>query len=211
MKGHAFRRAEKTGLLINPLGLQPEGSNMSKLTRPVKSPAYAIQYPRTFFLTSSTWNHRSLFQAERMARLFLDVLYCYRSKNCYRLHEFVLMADHFHLLVTLAPGMLAERAVQFIKGGFSFRASKDAGFRGEVWERGFADRLIRNEREFGVYRGYIWRNPVKRGLVAKADEYPYSSAHPGVELDAPPQGLKPGNRWEAIHGTPEGVPLHTEH
>ncbi len=182
---------------------------MSKLSRPVKSPEYAIRYPRTFFLTSSTWNHRSLFQAERMARLFLDVLYHYRSKDCYRLHEFVLMPDHFHLLLTLPAGMLAERVVQFIKGGFSFRASKGLGFAGEIWERGFADRLIRNEGDYAVCCSYIWQNPVNRGLVAKAEDYPYSSAHPGFELDDA-HGLKPIQKRKTLSGTPEGVPLHTE-
>ncbi len=138
----------------------------------------------------------------------MDVLFNYQSKNYYRLHEFVLMPDHFHVLVTLPAGMLAERAAQFIKGGFSFRASKEAGFAGEIWERGFADRLIRNPREYALYRAYIWQNPVKRQLVEKAEDYPYSSAHPGFDLDAPALGLKPGEEGNLLDGTPEGVPLH---
>jgi len=54
----------------------------------------------TYFVTASTWGHRSLFQTERMARLFLDTLSHYRNDGKYSLHEFVLMPDHFHLLLT---------------------------------------------------------------------------------------------------------------
>jgi putative transposase len=54
-----------------------------------------------------------------MADLFVQVLLSYREQHKYLLHEFVLMPDHFHLLIT--PTLTLERALQLIKGGFSFR------------------------------------------------------------------------------------------
>ncbi len=56
---------------------------------------------RTFFVTSSIRGKRNLLQSERAARLFLDVLYGYRAQAKYLLHEFVVMPDHFHLLITV--------------------------------------------------------------------------------------------------------------
>ena len=53
---------------------------------------------RTFFVTSSTWDKRNLLQSDRAAGLFLKVLYEYRAQGKFRLHEFVVMSDHFHLL-----------------------------------------------------------------------------------------------------------------
>ena len=73
-----------------------------------------------------------------MARLFLEVLQHYRLQNKYLLHEFVLMPDHFHLLIT--PTETLERALQLIKGGFSFRARKELGFVREIWQMSFYDR-----------------------------------------------------------------------
>jgi putative transposase len=35
------------------------------------------------------------------------------------------MPDHFHILMTLGREISIERAVQFIKGGFAFRAGKN--------------------------------------------------------------------------------------
>src|ERR1035438_1434744 len=85
--------------------------------------------------STNTFQKHSLFQSERMARLFLDVLFSYRTQRRYLLHEFVLMPDHFHLLIT--PTESLERGLQLIKGGFSFRAKRELGFGGEIWEQRF--------------------------------------------------------------------------
>jgi len=81
----------------------------------------------TYFVTASTYCKQHLLQSERSALLFLDVLYHYRAENKYPLHEFVVMPDHFHLLITPGPLVTLERAMQFIKGGYSFRAKKGIG------------------------------------------------------------------------------------
>ena len=142
-----------------------------------------------YFITASTFQKQNLFQSDRMAHLFLEVLQHYRRQRKYLLHEFVLMPDHFHLLIT--PTVTLERALQLIKGGFSFRARKELGFGGEIWQTSFYDRRVRDIEEYCAYREYIHRNPVKRRLVHAAADYPYSSARPGFELDGLPQRLKP--------------------
>jgi len=142
-----------------------------------------------YFITASTFQKQSLFQTGRMALLFLQVLQNYRQQASYRLHEFVVMPNHFHLLIT--PLLTPERSLQLIKGGFSHRARKQLGFSGEVWQPSYHDRRVRDLDEYWGYREYIHQNPVVRGLVQKAQEYPYSSALPGAEVDGLPQRLKP--------------------
>ena len=124
-----------------------------------------------------------------MAQLFIEVLQHYRRQGKYLLHEFVLMPDHFHVLIT--PTITLERALQLIKGGFSFRATKELGFGGEIWQTSFYDRRVRDIKEYYAFREYIHLNPVKRGLASLVEEYPYSSARPGFNLDGLPQRLKP--------------------
>ena len=46
------------------------------------------------------------------------------------------MPNYFHLLLTIENEMTIERAVQFIKGGFSFRAGKELGMRSPIWQKG---------------------------------------------------------------------------
>ena len=122
-----------------------------------------------------------------MADLLLQTLRHYQEEGKFLLHEYVIMPDHFHLLIT--PFETLERSLQLIKGGFSFRAKKELGFGGEVWQNSYYDRRVRDLEEYVRFREYIHRNPVKRGLVASATEFKYNSAD-GEYLDAVPQGLK---------------------
>jgi putative transposase len=99
------------------------------------------------------------------------------------------MPDHFHLLLT--PIITLEKAVQFIKGGFSYRAKKELGYGGEIWEHSFYDRRVRDRLEYDRFRDYTHQNPVKRGLAVVASEYPYNSAAGVLRLDDVPRRLKP--------------------
>lgn len=143
----------------------------------------------TYFIRASTFQRESLFQSERMARLFLDVLFHYRRQNYYLLHEFVLMPNHFHVLIT--PTISLEGSLQVIKGGFSYRARKESFFGSEIWQTSFYDHRVRNLAEYDAFTEYIHENPVKAGLAASAAEYPYSSAFPSFTLDGIPPRLKP--------------------
>jgi putative transposase len=163
---------------------------------------HATNNAQTYFVTASTWQRRALFNNPQWAELFLEILHSYRGKG-YRLHEYVLMPDHFHVLIT--PAVTLERAIQLIKGGFSFRAKKELVSSMEIWQRGFSDHRIRDWEDFKIHVGYIFRNPVGRKLVERAMDYPYCSAFPGSEKDEGPQWLKP---LEAIlSGTAEAVPF----
>jgi len=142
-----------------------------------------------YFITASTFQKQNLLQSDRMAGLFLEVLLHYHRQRKYQLHEFVIMPNHFHLLIT--PAGTLERALQMIKGGFSFRAKKELGFIHEIWQPSYYDRRVRDIDEYLAFREYIHHNPVKGRLVAQAVDYPYSSAAPGFELDDIPQRLKP--------------------
>ena len=167
---------------------------------------------RTFFVTASTWDKRHTLQSDRCAHLFLQVLYEYRAQQRFRLHEFVVMPDHFHVLLTVECGVTIERAVQFIKGGFAFRAGRDLGAKAPFWQKGFSEIRILEGRAYQQSACYIRNNPVKAHLAQEAAKYAYSSARAGFELDPPPQWLLPtfaapeGGLDRAIVGTAKAVP-----
>ena len=68
----------------------------------------------TFFITSRT--QTPLFQTERSSELFLDVVQSYRRQNKFLLHAFVIMPDHFHIILTPSEGVTLERSIQYLKG-----------------------------------------------------------------------------------------------
>ena len=152
----------------------------------------APQEIRTFFVTSVTIGRRSILQSQSMAGLLMDVMQQNRKKDRFLLHEFVIMPDHFHLLITPAVHVSLERAVKFIKGGFSFRAKKELGFDLSIWQESFTNHRIRDVADYESHREYIHQNPVRKGLARTPSEYPYSSAFPGMELDPAPPALKRG-------------------
>lgn len=155
------------------------------------APSRVVAGARTFFVTSSIAGKRNLLQSDRSAGLFIRVLYDYREQRKFRLHEFVVMPDHFHVLLTVESNSSVERTMQFIKGGFAFRAGRELGFRAPVWQKGFSEVRIADAEAFQQVRDYIRNNPVARYLASNAEQFLHSSAYPGFQLDPPPQGLKP--------------------
>jgi putative transposase len=179
------------------MGFSPEGLFL----KPARE--HATHNGQTYFVTSNTWERRALFCTELWAKLFFQNLLAHR--NAYLLHEFVLMPDHLHLLIT--PQASLERSVQFIKGGFSHRVKRELGSNAEIWRRGFADHRIRDAEDYERHLHYIHLNPVRKHLCSRPEEYRYSSAYPGWKLDPVPQGLKPAGFGRPIIGTAEAVPF----
>lgn len=116
---------------------------------------------------------RRLLQSERNAELLIGILRSLVAEHKFEMHDFAIMPDHVHLLLTVHDEMTIEKAMQFIKGRFSHRLKKEFGFLGEVRHRGFTEEQVMNRESFDCRREYIGQNPVKAGLAASADEYPF--------------------------------------
>jgi putative transposase len=160
----------------------------------------APQTVRTFFVTSVTWNRRALLQSDRMAGLFVDCLEQNRKKARFQLHEFVVMPNHVHLLLTPNPQIPLEKALQFIKGGFSYRVKKELQINTEIWQAGFTHHRIGDGEDYEQHRRYIHHNPVKQRLSENPEAFLYSSAHGGWELDPAPPWLKPKPESALVRG-----------
>ena len=142
---------------------------------------------RVFFITTVTAQRHPIFRRETTARLLIETLAHYRDEGKFLLHEFVIMPDHVHALLTPAPEISLERAMQFIKGGFSFRLKS----RPPVWQASFTNHRIRDFADYERHREYIRMNPLRARLAARAEDYPYSSAAGAIRMDLVPQWLKP--------------------
>jgi putative transposase len=145
----------------------------------------APQETRTYFVTAVTAQRRRLFQVIVTAELFQQTIFDYRDQGRFKLHAFVIMPDHFHLLLTPAPDVSLEKTMQFIKGGFSFRLKSKM----DVWMRSFNEVQIMSSEKFAACVRYIEENPVRKHLVNSAGEYAFSSAS-HAPLDAVPQHLR---------------------
>ena len=137
-----------------------------------------------YFVSTQTMGRRSLFRVERWARLMVSTLSHYDGTG-YKLHAYVIMPDHLHLLIT--PTESVEKSVQLIKGGFSFRAKRELEWNGEIWQPGFTDHRIRDEEDWRKHLAYIQNNPVDAHLTSDSVHYEFM----GLPSIAFPRGLKP--------------------
>jgi putative transposase len=156
----------------------------------------APQETRTFFVSFATWERRLILQSSPLCDLLLDVLRDNRHKGRFELHEFVFMRDHVHLILTPAPMISLEKAMQFIKGGFSYRAKKELQFNREIWQKGYNEHRIQDAAEYAQHVEYVWMNPVK--AEERPEDFPYSSARLQAEVDPPPVGFQRSLRRAAI-------------
>jgi putative transposase len=139
---------------------------------------------QTYFVSSQTVQRQPFFRHERWAALLQEVFQHYRGTS-YLLHAYVIMTDHFHMIIS--PQGSLERAMQNIKGGFSFRAKRAFDWRHDIWQPGFSDHRVRDAEDLDRHIVYMRHNPVKAGLCLATETY----RHFAVNIDPVPQRLKP--------------------
>ena len=101
----------------------------------------------------------------------------------YRLHAWVVMPNHIHLLLT--PNIEPSIVLRKLKGTSAREANQLLDLTGQpFWQAESYDHLVRSQAEFKRIEHYIIQNPVRAGLARSEEEYPWSSAFGGY-------GLKP--------------------
>ena len=96
------------------------------------------------------------------------------KKGLCRVHSWVVMPNHVHLLMEPRAPMAA--ITKAIKGVTAHKANLVLGRTGKsFWQDESFDHWIRNETEFGKVKLYIERNPVMAGLVERPEDWAWSS------------------------------------
>jgi putative transposase len=150
------------------------------------TPRHRTAAGSSYFVTSKCWQGRHVFQVPEIAEMLLQTMFHYRERDAYLLHEFVLMPDHFHLLLTPSATTSLEKAIQLIKGGSSHGIHKQRDQGMAIWQEGFFDWTMRDADDWQTKVEYIRMNPVRAKLAAKPEEWPYSSASGRFNLDPMP-------------------------
>ena len=97
----------------------------------------------------------------------------------YRLHAWVVMPNHVHVVVEQVPGRSLSAIVQGWKCVSSRQIGSVLGTCGRVWQPGYYDRLVRGDADLVRVVNYVHGNPVKAGLVRSDDGWRFSSAWRG--------------------------------
>jgi len=116
------------------------------------------------------------FLAERgVAEIIRESLKKYDGER-YKLHAWVVMANHIHLLLRPKQGNKLEKIMHSFKSFTAFECNKILGRDGTFWMRESFDRYIRDADHFERVFRYIENNPVKARMCATPEDWEFSSA-----------------------------------
>jgi putative transposase len=123
-------------------------------------------------------------------------------KHAIQVHAFVLMDNHFHLLLTSPlPGALSRaiRSVgQSYVQAFNYRHARC----GALWQGRFKSCLVETQRYLLTVMRYIELNPVRAAITASAQDYRWSSVHTHLGLASDPL-ITPHPLYLALGSTPD--------
>ena len=120
-------------------------------------------------------NRQAIFATAADYPVLLELLADNASRFAVAVHAYVLMSNHFHLLVTPQtvdglPKMMQALGRSYVR--YFNRAQQRTG---TLWEGRYKSTLIQTERYFLACMAYIDLNPVRAGLVLQPQDYPWSS------------------------------------
>ena len=150
------------------------------------TPRHRTAPSTSYFVTTKCCQGRTVFQISETAEILTSILFRYRDGGAYLLHEFVVMPDHIHLLLTPSSTSSLEKCIQLVKGGSSHQIHKVRKQKMEIWQEGFYDWTIRDANDWQTKAVYIRMNPVRARLVESPQNWPHSSANDRFTLDPIP-------------------------
>jgi putative transposase len=141
------------------------------------------------FITSSCYHRQPWLASARRRDLFLTILEQVRQRYRFVVVGYVVMPEHFHLLISEPQRGTPSTVMQALKIGFARRLLARTRRRrnrlqtdlwestppAHIWQRRFYDFNVWTERKRIEKLRYMHRNPVKRGLVAEPDQWRWSS------------------------------------
>jgi len=142
---------------------------MSRLRRLVLS-------DRFFFVTCRLFPRRRALLASEFARL-ARVIHERRQKHGFLLTAWVFLPDHWHAILFPRFPASISRVMESIKVGSTLHINADRKASGLLWQPRFFDRALRSVKEYHAKVAYLHLNPVRAGLVQRAEDWPWSSVH----------------------------------
>jgi REP element-mobilizing transposase RayT len=94
----------------------------------------------------------------------------------YQLVAWAIMPNHVHAMIEQIGGYALSDIVHAWKSYTAKAINKGRGSRGAIWAADYFDGYIRDAEHYEAAQYYIENNPVKAGLVGRAEAWPFSSA-----------------------------------
>ena len=137
-------------------------------------PALYASCDHVVFITICTNGRKQAFVRTDLNQLVIDELQEQQSQNGCRVYTYCLMPDHIHYLVRPAEDGISVLTFTNRFKGKATNQSWVVGWQGKLWQRSSWDHIVRAEESLLAIAQYILDNPVRKGLVARAEDWPWS-------------------------------------
>jgi REP element-mobilizing transposase RayT len=139
------------------------------------------EYP--YHVTARTYKQEWFpLPMDEMWVVFSDYLHFIWKAYGVRVHAFVMMSNHFHMLVTTPEGNLDE-AMEYFLREVCKRVNTTIGEENSVFGGPYHWSLIKNNIYYHHAYKYIYRNPVHAGICKRVEHYEYSSLRGLLGMD----------------------------
>jgi REP element-mobilizing transposase RayT len=136
----------------------------------------AYQSGHAFSITIATYLRRPYFARPKAFSVALQALRASAEKHEAKVFAYCFMPNHAHLLLAVTPPASVKKFMDHFKQLSGYRLKKILDLSESFWQPRYFDHGLREEESLESVASYIWQNPVRAGLVAAADDYPYSGS-----------------------------------
>jgi putative transposase len=128
-----------------------------------------------YFITICCEGRKPIFAERNHSERLTDQIKLISQKYQIGIYAYCVMPDHFHALV---EGLRPESdLLLFVRNFKQMSTHEFSGGTGiPLWQKKFYDHILRAEDSPEAVAWYIWMNPVRKGLCAQPDQYPYSGS-----------------------------------
>jgi REP element-mobilizing transposase RayT len=149
------------------------------MSRPLR-----LEFEGAFWHVTSRGNERKdIFREDRDRLLFLSLLAAAVKRFRWRLHEYCLMTNHYHLVIE-TPFRTLAKGMHWLNSEYVRIFNKRYERVGHLFQGRYKGILVDEQNYLDEVRRYTVLNPVRAGMIADPAEYRWSSyrAHAGLEL-----------------------------
>lgn len=134
-----------------------------------------IEYGGAFYHITARGNERKrIFFGKSDYDRFKEYLLEAQEKFGYRLHCYVLMGNHYHLVIETPNGNM-NKVLHYVNGSYATYTNKKRNRSGHLWQGRYKGILIDREAYLLELSRYLHLNPVRAGMVEKPEDYRQSS------------------------------------
>lgn len=129
---------------------------------------------RVYFITVRAYRNQSLFVRDGLNELILNALREEQERQNCIVFTYCLLPDHLHFLVSPRQDGISVLTFTDQYKGKTTNLSWTLGWRGNLWQRRYYDHIVRAEEDLRAIAEYIQNNPVRKGLIEHAENWPWS-------------------------------------